>query len=43
MLSKLLGGAIKYALSLPHVLDSKFTHRLAKLLQSCLTLQPNGL
>ena len=38
MLSKLLGGAIKYALSLSEVLDRKFAHRHAELLQSCPTV-----
>ena len=38
MLSKLLGGAIKYALSLSDVLDRKFAHRHAELLQSCPTV-----
>ena len=43
ILSKLLGGAVKYALSLSDVPDSKFAHRHAKLLQSCPTLPPDGL
>ena len=43
MLSRLLGGAVKYSLSLSDVLDSKFAQRHAKLLRSCPTLQPDGL